>query len=209
MDNIFNISPHRSATQSAHDLFRRSGISSIHWPAQVNGIDYQAKAAGREDDLEFVADILSPVFQEFIAVGDAPIPALYRPLSAAYPKSRFFVFHRPSDALVRSVRRHVGSRPFEPFERVMYWSYFAQRPPALSETSDVELGRFHQFHHDSITTYFRSNARFLMLSLQETGLGPRLCEFCGLPPIGLRVIDWALGHDLTADPASIDAQVCE
>jgi hypothetical protein len=49
----------------------------------------------------------------------------------------------------------------------------------------------------------------LMLSLESTGLGPRLCAFCGISPVPLRVVDWAMGHDLTADPASIDAAVCE
>ncbi len=207
--NIFNVSLHRSATQSAHDLFRRSGVSSIHWPAEVSGVDYQSKVAGREDEPNFVAEILSPVFQAFVAVGDAPIPALYGPLSAGYPRAKFFAFHRPTDAWIRSARIHFGTRTFVPFERVMYWSHFTQKPPALTDISDAELARFHECHHDQIATHFKSSANFLMLSLEGKGLGSRLCEFCGLPPIPLRVVDWAMGHDLTARPESLDAKVCE
>ncbi len=209
MPNIFNISLHRSATQSAHDLFRRSGIPAIHWPAEVAGIDYQAMAAGREDDPDFVAAILAPVFRAHTAVSDAPLAALYRPLAVRHPHARFFAFYRPAAGWVGSVRRHIQSRPFVPFERVVYWSYFACQPAALADLSDAELTDFHAWHHDSISAYFQSRDNFLLLSLEGTGLGPRLCAFCGLAPLPLRIVDYVKGHDPAADPASLDAEVCQ
>jgi hypothetical protein len=209
MAHFFNISLHRSATQSAHDLFRRSGVSAVHWPAVVDGIDYEAKVAGREDDPDFVAETLAPVFRAYSAVGDAPLAALHGPLSATHPAAKFFAFYRPAGAWVRSVRRHVQSRPFTPFERVVYWSYFTWQPPELSDISDAELGDFHAWHHDRIATHFRSCDNFLLLSLEGNGLGPRLCAFCGLRPLPLRVVDYAMGHDLSLDPADLEAEVCE
>ena len=209
MANFFNISLHRSATQSAHDLFRRSGVPAVHWPAVVDGIDYQAKVAGREDDPGFVAETLAPVFRTYSAVSDAPLAALYGPLSATYPSAKFFAFYRPAGAWVRSVRRHVQSRRFVPFERVVYWSYFTWQPAALSDVSDAELADFHAWHHDRIATHFRSRDNFLMLSLEGKALGPGLCAFCGLPPLPLRVVDYAMGHDLGRDPATLEAEVCE
>jgi hypothetical protein len=206
--HFFNISLHRSATQSSHDLFRRSGVSAIHWPAVVDGIDYQAKVAGREDDRGFVAESLAPVFHAYAAVSDAPLAALYDPLSATYPSAKFFAFYRPAGAWVRSVRRHVQSRPLVPFERVVYWSYFIWQPAALADLSDAELADFHAWHHDSIVTHFRSQDNFLMLSLEANGLGPRLCAFCGLQPLSLRVVDYAKGHDLARDPADLEVEVC-
>jgi hypothetical protein len=209
MFNFFNISLHRSATQSCHDLFRRNGVSAVHWPAVVDGVDYQAKVVGREDDPAFVAETLAPVFRAYAAVSDAPLAALYAPLSAAYPSAKFFAFYRPAAAWVRSVRRHVQSRRFVPFERVVYWSYFTWQPPALSDVSDGELADFHAWHHDRMVTHFRSADNFLMLSLEGKALGPRLCAFCGLPPLPLRVVDYAKGHDLGRDPATLEAEVCE
>nr|WP_294501542.1 sulfotransferase [uncultured Rhodopila sp.] len=206
--NFFNISLHRSATQSSHDLFRRSGIAAIHWPAEVSGIDYQAKVEGHEDDPGFVARTLKPVFSAYRSVSDAPMAALYRPLSADYPNARFFAFYRPASAWIRSVRTHIQSRPFVAFERAVYWSYFLQRPQVITDIADCELSDFHAWHHDSITTYFANNDNFLLLSLECTGLGPALCNFCGIPPVPLRIVDYAKGHDLGLDPASIDAEVC-
>ena len=209
MLNIFNISLHRSGTQSAHDLFRRTGCSSIHWAADVDGVNYQEMVTDREDDIDFVAEILTPVFKKFTAVNDAPISALYRPLSAKYPHAKFFAFRRSATGWVRSVRRHIGSRAFVPFERVVYWSFFRQKPATLSELSDSELINFHDWHHSQITTHFGSSPKVLILSLDGKGLGPRLCEFCGLPPVPLRVVDFKLGHNLWGDPADIDAKVCD
>ncbi len=209
MINIFNLSLHRTATQSAHDLFRRSQVSSAHWVAQVDGVDYQEKVLGREDDLDHVVDVLEPVIRSFVALNDAPFSALYRPLLVKYPNAKYFAFHRPPTAWVKSVRRHFGSRGFEPFERVIYWIYFIQRPKSLSDISDSELVAFHEWQHDQLTTQFKSDSRFLMLSLDGNKLGPKLCEFCGLAPLPLRVVDYALGHDITVDPSMIDAKECE
>jgi hypothetical protein len=208
MVNFFNISLHRSATQSCHDLFRRSGVSAVHWPAEVDGIDYQAKVAGREDDPGFVAETLAPVFRAYSAVSDAPLAALYGPLSETYPSAKFFAFYRPAGDWIRSVRRHIQSRRFVPFERVVYWSYFTWQPQDLSDLSDAELADFHAWHYDSIATHFRSHDNFLLLDLEDKGPGPRLCEFCGLPPLPLRIVDYAMGHDHGLDPALLEAEVC-
>jgi hypothetical protein len=184
-------------------------VSSAHWVTEVNGVDYRAKIAGRENDLDFVAKTLAPIFQSFTAVGDTPVPALYRPLSANYPNAKFFAFYRPPETWVKSVRQHFGTRVFDPFERVVYWRYFNQKPPAIAEISDVDLLRFQQWHYDEITAFFRSTYDFLILSLDDTGLGQRLCLFCGIPPMPLRVVDYRLGHDKTKDPAHISARFCE
>lgn len=209
MTNIFNISLHRSATQSAHDLFRRSSVSAIHWPAKVGGVDYQALAAGREDDPDFVAAILAPVIRAYKALSDVPLPALYRPLAVRYPQSKFFAFYRPAAGWVSSVRRHIQSRHFDPFERVVYWSYFTGKPAAVSDISDSALIQFHAWHHDGISAHFKSRGNFLLLSLEDTGLGPRLCAFCDRPPLPLRIVDYAKGHDPGVDPATLDAEICQ
>jgi hypothetical protein len=157
-------------------------------------VDYQAKVTGHETDLDFVADTLEPVFRTFTAVGDLPIPALYRPLSVRYPGAKFIAFHREADKWVSSVRRHIGARALEPFERVAYWAYFDQEPTTLAEISDADLIKYYEGHYTNISTYFGPNPNFLMLPLGEKWLGQKLCQFCGLPPIPLPHVDYAMGH---------------
>ena len=209
MPNVFNISLHRSGTQSTHDLFRRSGVSSIHWPANVGGVDYQSRIVGRETDLDFVAEVLHPVFDAYVAVSDAPIPAIYRPLAKRRPDAFFFALYRPADGWISSVRRHVGDRAFVPFEQVVYWSYFKSRPTHISELSDADLRGFHKWHYRSITDFFAGSKSFLIRPLDARGLGAVLCEFCGLPPLPFRQFDYAMGHDLGRQPDEVEARVTE
>jgi len=209
LPNVFNISLHRSGTQSTHDLFRRSGVSSIHWPANVGGVDYQSRIVGRETDLDFVAEVLDPVFDAYVAVSDAPIPAIYRPLAKRRPDAFFFALYRPADGWISSVRRHVGDRAFVPFEQVVYWSYFKSRPTHISELSDADFRGFHKWHYRSITDFFAGSKSFLIRPLDARGLGAVLCEFCGLPPLPFRQFDYAMGHDLGRQPDEVEARVTE
>jgi hypothetical protein len=209
LPNFFNISLHRSGTQSTHDLFRRSGVSAVHWPADVDGVDYQARIVGRETDLDAVAEALEPVFDTYVAISDAPIPALYRQLAERRPDSRFFALIRPGDAWIASVRRHIGDRALVPFEQVVYWSYFQSRPTHISHLSDDDLRSFHEWHHRSITDFFADAENFLILPLDACGLGAALCDFCGLPALPFRQFDYAMGHDLGRQPDEVAARITE
>ena len=209
MPNVFNISLHRSGTQSTHDLFRRSGVSSIHWPANVDGVDYQSRIVGRETDLDFVAEVLEPVFDGNVAVSDAPIPAIYRQLSKRRPDALFLALYRPTDEWISSVRRHIGDRAFVPFEQVVYWSYFKSRPTHLSDLSDADLRGFHEWHHHSITDFFAGSENFMIRPLGARGLGAALCEFCDLPALPFRQFDYAMGHDLGLKPDEVQARITE
>lgn len=185
MPRIFNLSLHRSGTQSLHDLFVQAGLRSVHWPAVVRGVDYQGQVAGRETDLELVAKILKPVFVGANVVGDVPTPALHRQLAARFAHARFFVIRRPPKDWVRSVRRHVGERPFDPFERVVYWTHFRDRPESLEGLSDEMLIQFYQAHIQRLETFFEGSGRFRVFSLDEAALGQEVCRFCGLKPLPL------------------------
>ena len=209
MTNVFNLSLHRSGTQSAHDLFRRAGASSIHWPANVDGVDYQALVEGRETDLDFVAATLGPVFDSYVAVNDAPIPALYRQLAKRMPNARFFALYRSPDTWIASVRRHIGTREFVPFEKAVYWSFFQSRPTCISQLSDKELREFHDWHHRSLEDFFAGSKKFLLLPLDGRGLGAALCDFSDLPRAPFRQFDYALGHDLGCEPDLVEARITE
>jgi nucleoside-diphosphate-sugar epimerase len=193
-EKIFNVSLHRSGTQSVHDLLVRSGISSIHWPGKIKGIDYQDRITGYENDLAHVTATLAPVINMVTAVGDVPIAALYDHLDYAYPDSAFImVFRNPFD-WVRSVRRHIGARQFNAFERVQYWRYLPDRPSSLHAIEDSLLYCAYLTHHRDVLTYFSEHHNFLFVDLHNPEVGQHICSFLGLPPISLRHIDFRRGN---------------
>jgi hypothetical protein len=205
---IFNLSLHRTATQACHDLFRRAGLQSCHWPAIIDGIDYQERVVGYEDDEEHVAGVLKPVFDKFTVVHDAPLAGIAAPLKNAYPNALFFCFLRPAGEWISSVRKHIGSRLFVPYERVVYWHFLDKQPMNLDDLSDKDLRIMHQRHADELSALFRGSANFFMQALSDLDPGNRLSRFCRIdPPLALRKIDYRLGHDINADPSSINAEI--
>ena len=121
---IFNISLHRSGTQSVHDLLVRSGVSSIHWPGGViKGVSYENQVRGHEHDVEHVTAALAPLMEMVTAVSDVPIAVLYEQLEYAYPNSGFILTYRNPFDWVLSVRNHIGDRDLNVFEKVQYWRY--------------------------------------------------------------------------------------
>jgi hypothetical protein len=186
---VFNISMHRCGTKSVHDLLARSGVASVHWPSTFEGIDYETRAIGHEHDLSYVATLLAPVIADVTAVGDIPIPALYAVLDATYPGSAFILLHRSAAAWVRSVRRHVGARDLDPFERTQYWRYLAARPRSLRSVSDAELSAAFLRHRADVLAHFEGSDRCLSVDLDAAEAGERICRFLGLPALPLHYVN--------------------
>jgi hypothetical protein len=175
----------------------------------MDNVDYQAMIEGRESDLDFVAKSLNPIFSAFDHVCDVPVPALYRQLAYRFPDARFIALRRSPRSWVSSIRRHIGARAFDPFEKVIYWAYFKDRPTSIVELSDDRLIKFHKWHHRSLVNFFAGADNFLLLSLKARGIGASICDFCDLPRIPFRQIDYALGHDVVNDPELVPARITE
>ena len=193
---IFNVSIHRSGTQSVHDLLVRSGVSSVHWPGAIKGVNYQDQIAGHENDRPYVAAALAPVIEMVTAVSDVPIAVLYDQLEYTYADSAFILMFRSPFAWVRSVRSHIGNRDFNVFERVQYWRYFPSRPASLRTIEDTGLYSAYLTHYRDVLTFFEKRNNCLFLDLQEPEAGQRICRFLGFRPIALRHIDFRLGNQV-------------
>jgi hypothetical protein len=193
---IFNVSLHRSGTQSIHDLLVRSGVSSIHWPGVVKGVNYEALVAGHENDPSYVTAALAPVIDMVTAVGDVPIAALYEQLEHTYANSAFILAYRSPFDWVRSVRSHIRDRDLNVFEKVQYWRYLADRPASLRTIEDTELYSVYLTHLRDVLAFFEKRRNFLFLDLQEPEAGERICGFLEFPPIALRRIDFRLGNEV-------------
>ncbi len=202
---IFVVSLHRSATQSIRDFLRGAGFRSLHWPVQFGGVDYQAKIVGQETSAKFIADTLQPVFDMFDAVSDVPLPAIYEELDARYPTALFIATYRDPFDWVRSVRRHIGTRPFDEYERSQYWRYCSGRPDALTDISDAELLRMHLCHYAGLLSYFDSNSRFLLLDLADPNIGKQLSDFLSVPARPLPRSDYLARPDSARPPLTPSA----
>jgi hypothetical protein len=191
---LFNLSLCRTGTRSVHELWRRAGVSSIHWPAVVDGIDLQAKIGGRETDPEFILGALAPVFSAFEAVGDVPIPALSRQLAARFADARFVAMLRPTNGWIASVRKHFGERTLAPYPRAVLYRYFRQQPETIAELSDDDLAGFYLWHYSDLEHAFGRDGRLLMVALADPQAGRKICQFCGLPSKALWKIDLVDRH---------------
>jgi hypothetical protein len=165
LPKIFVVSLHRSATQRTARFLQDAGFASCHWPAIVDGVDYQWKTIGVETSAKAVVEILRPVFDAYEAFDDLPLPALYEELDKAYPGSLFVALRRDPLDWVRSVRTHCHSRSLGGYERVQYWRYLDRRPITLDEVSDDDLVRMQQQHYRGLQAYFRDAAIFFCSNL--------------------------------------------
>jgi hypothetical protein len=195
---VFLVGLHRTGTQSAHHLFERAGFAGVHWPAVHRGVDYQAMAAGHERDLDYIADTLAPVIASEDALSDVPIGALYECLAARYPEARFIALVRPAADWVRSIRKHTGARPLDPYEKVLFWRYLPGKPESLAGVSDEALHAMHASHHAGLQAFFAGNPRFRMFDLYDPFVGESICDFMGLPRQPLGHVD-----DVEGRPASL------
>jgi len=186
---VFVVSLHRSGTQSVHDIFLRSGLKSVHWPVLHGEVDIQAMVAGRETDLEFVADKLAPIVEDCDAISDMPICALYDVFAMKYPDSVFVATERPAEDWIRSVRWHIGTRTLLPYEKVGYWRYLPFRPERLVDATDADLVGMHFRHHAELRSFFRTSRRLKLVELGDLKSGEEICDFLGLPLLQMGNID--------------------
>ncbi len=190
MPKIFVVSLHRCAAQSTELFLKKAGFKTCHWPAVVDGIDYQSKIVGSETARAKIVKTLRPVFDEFEAFSDVPLPALYKELDKAYPDAQFIAIYRNPFDWIRSVRRHCADRPLDPYERVQYWHYVASKPEYLKEISDDVLLRMYWQHYNLLSTYFDGRPNFLLVDLSDREIGQRLSSFLNIAPLDFPRVDY-------------------
>jgi hypothetical protein len=188
-NKIFVVSLHRSGTQSVDDIFIRSGLKSIHWPVLHGEVDVQAMVAGRETDLEFLADKLAPIVDDFEGLSDMPICALYDVFARRYPDALFVATERPAPDWIQSVRWHIGTRTLLPYEKAGYWRYLPSRPARLADITDTELAGMHYRHHAELRSFFRESGRLKLVQLGAPLAGEEICNFLGQPALAMGKVD--------------------
>ena len=190
MPKTFVVSLHRCAAQSTELFLKNAGLKTCHWPAVVDGVDYQSQIVGSETARKKIVRILKPVFDAYDAVSDVPLPALYRELDEAYPDARFVAIYRNPFDWIRSVRRHCADRPLDAYERVQYWRYLDDRPERLEDIADDVLLRVYLRHYSRLAAYFHGRQNFLLVDLGDREIGAQIASFLGVPPAEFPRVDF-------------------
>lgn len=177
----FLLSLHRSGTRSATNVLEELGLRTAHWPVRHNGFRLQPKITGHETELDHVLGVIEPVINRYDALADVPVPVLYRNLDARYPNAKFILLRRSTPEWIRSVRKHIGKRPFNPYERVQYWHYFSQKPQSLQELSDSDLSGMNERHASQVMDYFskHGSGKFVFHVLEDPLVGAKIGTFLG------------------------------
>jgi glycosyltransferase involved in cell wall biosynthesis len=179
MGKVFIISLHRCGTQSTGLFMQNAGLRRCHWPAVVNGVDYQSKIVGMETETIKIAAILSPVFDAFDVVDDVPVPVLYKELAVMYPDAKFIAVCRNPFDWLRSVRNHCGSRVLDPYERAQYWKYLDNRPVSLQDVPDDALVAMFLRHYQDVLKHFAGRDNFLLVDLGDPEIALKVSSFVG------------------------------
>jgi hypothetical protein len=176
----FPVSLHRTGTRSMSTLLSQY-CSVLQYPVKYGGVDLESQLAGREQDLSFITDLISPALDSYDSVTDVPIPVLYRQLYHRYPAAKFILLLRDPFDWVRSVRRHLGRRMLWPCERVQYWHYLTWRPKALAGVADKQLLRMHAQHTADVIDFFeRTSADSLGVFELRPESGQAIAAFLNL-----------------------------
>ena len=181
MEKTFCIAFHKSGTSSMHAWFERAGMTSLHYPKHVGGLNYARLIRPVIDDNGEIIRVLSPVIAAHDAHSDAPWPGLYPELARTYPQSRFILLRRDPEnwweSLARDWQIDLVARRMTAFEWVQYRRTLELPPQAL-------ITRRHKDHF--IKAYRRHMAdveqalpsdRLLSLDLIDPRKDEKLADF--------------------------------
>ncbi len=79
------------------------------------------------------------VLDSYEAVGDVPIPVLYRELFARYDETTFLLVYRDASNRLQSVRWKLRGADFRTYCAVDPLKYFDWKPQRIGEITDVSL----------------------------------------------------------------------
>lgn len=175
---LFNMSLHRSGTQSFNRFCEDLGFSCQHWPGFAFS-NACAPALGTLD-LEYVWDLYSRLTGNADVFSDIPMPFLAEYAARDFGDGRFLMIERPVHAWVASVRRHLDGREMDVLEKMQYWTICNNRSDTISGYSDEELIAGYRTHRDMVgDTLSRHGIDLFLFNLDSPDIAPQIASFCG------------------------------
>jgi hypothetical protein len=176
---IFNLSLHRSGTQSAYVFFDKLGFSSQHWPG--SDFDRRCEPFLQTLDTAEVWSLYRPLLKMHSSFHDVPIPFLYNHILKEFPDSLYMMIVRRPSAWIRSVREHTKGRELLTLEKFQYWTICESRWGNLAQYTDEQLEYgYMKFISDVTNMMVAHQAKFRIFNLEAPNLAASIAEFCGV-----------------------------
>ena len=173
---IFNLSLHRTGTQSFHELCRDNGLRSQHWPGL--GFTGCCSDALKSFDIQAVWNSYRPLVDQADAFSDLPCPTVYAQAYRDFPDAKFILVIRTPSQWIKSVRKHTRYRTLDVLEKFMYWSICTEKHEYLRKYSDIELEAAYMRHLIDVGAFMRSHkADFAVFQLDSSTFDDALIKF--------------------------------
>ena len=176
---IFNLSMHRSGTQSTSAFLNEIGFSSQHWP----GIDFDKRCEPFLQTLDTaeVWNLYRPLLKMHNSFNDVPIPFLYSHIITDFPGSLCMLIVRRPSTWIRSIRKQTEGRELDVLEKFQYWTICESRWGNLAQYTDEELEYGYMKFISNVTNMMvAQQANFRIFDLESFNLAASIAEFCGV-----------------------------
>jgi hypothetical protein len=177
---IFNISMHRSAGQSFHNLCQKRDILSMHYPPKDDNEKKFGISGQTVDDIykNFLCYI--PNYQAF---SDTPISIISKKLIKNFSKDLFLLITRNEESWAKSVIRnhesHVFYRGDIPQINKSMYSYLLNKP--IKKADDLSLDDLifcYNYYNSSVIKFAkRNNADLTILNLEDLNFSQKINIF--------------------------------
>jgi hypothetical protein len=180
---IFNLSLHRSATESFSQFMADHGFRATHWPGLT--FDQRCRQAAAHLDTAEVFQLALDAIEAHQVFGDVPYCFLYREILAAYPNANYLIILRPVQGWIKSVRRHIGNRELDNMEKLLYGLYIDAKYDHIFDYTDAQLEGAYIRHLITVVNLAQiQRVRFRSFqldpnSLEQTMLMAQVAQYLG------------------------------
>ncbi|MCQ8887697.1 hypothetical protein NQT63_18680 [Pseudoalteromonas agarivorans] len=173
---VFNISLHRTGTQSFINYCKSNGLSTQHWPGKA--FDKACSPALEGLNYDFVYKLYRSWLEGSECFADLPIPIIYEQLINDYQDAYFVVIYRDPTSWLKSARNHVNKRECDNLELLQYSLLTGDIRADISDYTDDEMiNSYMLFHTKLINMLNEKNRKFLFLDLNDPLLNIKLNSF--------------------------------
>ncbi|MBS4027279.1 MAG: hypothetical protein KGZ58_01470 [Ignavibacteriales bacterium] len=169
-NKVFCIGWSKTGTTSLTQALRILGLFSWHTAPWIIGSTYY-----KSDVSEISVDF--SCIDDYTAISDLPVCALYEELDNKFPNSKFILTIRPIEAWIESALYQIESsiKKYGLMGPMARWAYGTKQLDR-----DLFVKRYTQ-HNQEVLAYFKGRSDLLVFDLSRGDQWAELCSFLSLP----------------------------
>lgn len=172
MPLCFNLSLHRSGTQSFHKFCLDLGLKSRHFPGKE--FDDDCSKFVKSMDFQGLFEHYQDLITDHDVFCDLPVPLIWTKILNTYPDARYVLICRPVDVWLASVRRHTYNRRLDNLEMLQYARLCDRLETHLANFSDAEI--CHGYEDHACTVSEELGDKLTVLELGDPKIGAKICN---------------------------------